>query len=148
MLEELSFLCWLDSFIRPPRTRTNIPEPSMEINENLNAEDELENSGYGSDECEDAGFDAMTNETKLFRMLEESDPSKKCEKEQASVKQKSVLLKRVNEAEIMGVELSIMRDISKVLNKRLTSMNDGKEDIKDHPFGKLVATELKSLPQR
>ena len=56
-LEEFSFLSWLDSFIRPRKTKPNIPEPSMEINESSNAGDELEDNDYGSEESEDAGFD-------------------------------------------------------------------------------------------
>ena len=35
----------------------------MEINESSNAENELENNGYGSDESEDAGCDAITDDT-------------------------------------------------------------------------------------
>ena len=68
-LEEFSFLCWLNSFIRPQKTKTNMPELSMEINENLNAVDELEKNGYGSDKSEDAGFDAMTEDTKSFSSI-------------------------------------------------------------------------------
>ena len=120
----------------------------MELNESLNAGDELENNGYGSDESEDAGFDAMAEFTEPFTMVEESAPSKKCKKEQTAVKQKSVSLKKVNQAEIMGAELDVIRDMSKVLNKRLVSMNNEKQDDEDDLFGKLVAAELKSLPQR
>ena len=147
-LEEFSFLRWLDSFIRPRKTKTNIPELSLEINESSNADDELENNGCGSDESEDARFDVMNEDTELFTTVEESAPSKKCKKEQALVKQKSVSLKKINQAEIMGAELHIMRDMSKVLNKWLASMNDEKQDDEDVLFGKLVAAELKSLPQR
>ena len=46
----------------------------------------------------------------------------------------------------MGVELDILRDISKVLNKRLMSMNNEKQDDEDL-FGKLEAAELESLTQ-
>ena len=45
----------------------------------------------------------------------------------------------------MGAEFNVMRDISKVLNKRLTSMNDEKQYDQDDLFGKLVIAELKSL---
>ena len=138
-LEEFSSLRWLDSFIRPRKTKTNIPEPSVEINESSNAGDELENNGYGSDESEDAGFDAMTDDTESFTTLEESAPSKKCKKEQATIKQKSASLKKVNQAEIMGAELDVVRDMSKVLNKSLTSMNDEKQNDEDDLFEKLVA---------
>ena len=120
----------------------------MEINGSSNAGNELENNGYGSDKSEYSGFDAVTDDTELFTTLEESAPSKKCKKEQAAVKQKSVSLKKVNQAEIMGAELDVMRDMSKVLNKRLTSMNDEKQDDKDVLSGKIVAAELKSLPKR
>ena len=112
-LKEFSFLRWLDSFIRPWKTKTKIPELSMEINESSNAGDELKSNGYGSDESENAGFNAMTDGT-----------------------------------EIMGTVLDVMRDVSKVLNKRLTSMNYEKQDDEDDLLGKLVAAELKSLPQR
>ena len=40
-------------------------------------------------------------------------------------------LKKVNQAEIMGAELNVMRDMSKVLNKRLASMNDEKQGDED-----------------
>ena len=103
-LEECSFLRWLDSFIRHRKTKTNIPELSIEINESSNAGDELENNGYGSDESEDAGFDAMNKDTKSFRTVVESAPSKKCKKEQAAIKQKSVSLKKVNQVEIMQAQ--------------------------------------------
>ena len=73
----------------------------------------------------------MNEDTKLFTTVEESAPSKKCKKEQALVKQKSVSLKKINQAEILGAELHIMRDMSKVLNKRLASMNDEKQDDED-----------------
>ena len=76
-MEELSFLCWPDSFIRPRKTRTYIPEPSVGISESSNAEDELENNGYGNDGSENAGFDAMTDDTESFTTLKESAPSKK-----------------------------------------------------------------------
>ena len=46
-----------------------MPELSMEINENLNAGDELGKNGYGSDKSEDAGFDAMTEDTKSFSFI-------------------------------------------------------------------------------
>ena len=123
-LEEFSFLPWLESFVRPWKTKANIPELSMEINESLNAGDEQENNSYGSDESEDAGFDAMTEDTESFTTVKESVPSKKCKKEHAAVKQKSVSLKKGNQAEIVGSEFDIMRDMSKVLNKRLASMNN------------------------
>ena len=90
----------------------------------------------------------MNGDTESFTTVEDSAPSKKCEKEQTAVKQKSVPLKKVNQAEIMGAELDVMRDMSKALNKRLASMNDEKQDDEDDLFGKLVAAELKSLPQR
>ena len=45
----------------------------------------------------------------------------------------------------MGVELDILRDISKVLNKRLMSMNNEKQDDEYDLFGKLEAAELESL---
>ena len=60
------------------------------------------NYGYGSDESEDAGFDAMNEDTESFPTVEELAPSKKCKKEQAAVKQKSMSLKKVNQVEIMG----------------------------------------------
>ena len=41
-----------------------------------------------------------------------------------------------------------MRDMSKVLNKKSASMHDEKQDDENDLFGKLVAAELKSLPQR
>ena len=68
----------------------------------------------------------MNEDTESFTTVEESTLSKKCKKEQAAVKQKSGSLKKVNQAEIRGAELDIMRGISKVLNKRLASMNDEK----------------------
>ena len=123
-----------------------MPELSLEINECLNAVDELENNG--SDESEDTGFDAMNEDTEPFTLVEESAPSKKCKKEQAAVKQKSVSLKKVNQAEIMGANPNVRRDMSKVLNKRLIIMNGEKQDGEDDLFGKLVAVKLKSLPQR
>ena len=58
----------------------------MEIHESLNASNELENNDYGSDENENAGFDAMTDDTESFT-FEEPAPSKKCKKKQAAVKQ-------------------------------------------------------------
>ena len=58
----------------------NIPELSLEINESSNAVNELENNGYGSDESEDAGFDAMNEDTESFAMVEESAPSKNVRK--------------------------------------------------------------------
>ena len=88
----------------------------------------------------------MTEGAELFTTLEESAPSKKDKKEQAAVKQTSVSLKKVNQPEIVVAELNVMRDMSKGLNERLTSMNDEKQDDEDDLFGKLVAAELKSLP--
>ena len=79
-LEEFWFLYWLDSFIRPRKTKTNIPELSLEISESSNAADELKNNCYGSDESEDAGFDAMNEDTESFTMVEESAPSKNVRK--------------------------------------------------------------------
>ena len=58
----------------------------MEINESSNAAYELENNGYGSDECEYAGFDVMTDDTESFKTLEESALSKKYKEEHAAVK--------------------------------------------------------------
>ena len=83
-LEEFSFLRWFDFFSMLWKTKTNMPELSLEINECLNAVDELENNG--SDESEDTGFDAMNEDTEPFTLVEESAPSKKCKKEQAAVK--------------------------------------------------------------
>ena len=57
---------------------------------------------------EDAGFDAMNEDTESFTTVEESAPSKKRKKEQAAVKQKSVSLEKVNQAEIMGAESSTL----------------------------------------
>ena len=113
----------------------------MEINESLNAGDELENNGYGSDESESAGFDDMNEDTESLTTVEESAPSKKCKNEQPAIKQKSVSLKKVNQAEIMGAKLDIMRYLSKVWNKRLASMNNEKQDDEDDLFGKLVVAE-------
>ena len=70
----------------------------------------------------------MTDDTESITKLEESTPSKKCKKEQAVVKQKSVSLKRVNQAEIIGAKLDVIRDMSKVLNKRFTSINNENQD--------------------
>ena len=75
-LEEFSFLRWLDSFTRPWKIKRNISEPSMEANEKSNVEDELENNVYGSDESEDAGFDATTDDNESVTTFEESTPSK------------------------------------------------------------------------
>lgn len=58
----------------------------MEINESSNAVYELENNGYVSDECEYAGFDAMTDDTESFKTLEESAPSRKYKEEHVAVK--------------------------------------------------------------
>ena len=93
----------------------------------------------------------MTDDTESFTTLAESAPLKNL-REQAAVQQKSVSLKKVNQPEIMRAELDVMiymmRDMSKVLNKRLTSKNNEKQDDEDDLFGELVAPELKSLPQR
>ena len=115
----------------------------MDINESSNAGDELENNGYGSQESEDAGCDAITDVTESFATLEKSPPSKKCKKEQAAVKQKSVSLKKSKSGRNHGAELDVMGDMSKVLSKRLKSMKDEKQDGKDDLFGKLVVVELK-----
>ena len=48
------------------------------------------------------GLMLMNEDTESFTTVEESVPSKKCKKEQAAVKQKSVSLKKVNQAEIKG----------------------------------------------
>ena len=93
---------------KPKQTKTK----SLEINERWNAADELENNGYGSDKSEDTGFDAMNEDTESFTTVEEPAPSKKCKKKQATIKQKSVSLKKLNQAEIMGGKLDIMRYIS------------------------------------
>ena len=53
-----------------------MPELSLEINECLNAVDELENNG--SDESEGTGFDSMNQNTESFSTVKESTPSKKC----------------------------------------------------------------------
>ena len=123
----------------------------MEINESSNAGDELKNNGYDSEESEDAGFDVMTVSPSYWQrsgnQLHRKNISNRSNK-QAAVKQNSMSLKKVNQAEIMGAELDVMRDTSKLLNKRLTSMNDERQDDEDDLFGKLVAAELKSLPQR
>ena len=50
---------------------------SMEIKESSNAGNELENNGYGSDESQGVGFDAMTEDTDSFTTIEESAPPKK-----------------------------------------------------------------------
>ena len=78
----------------------------------------------------------MTDDAELFTTLEESPSSKIYKKEQATIKEKSVSLKKV-----MVAELDVMRDTSKVLNNE-------KQDDEDDLFGKLVAAELKSLPKR
>ena len=93
---------------KPKQTKTK----SLEINESWNAADELENNGYGSDKSEDTGFDAMNEDTESFTTVEEPAPSKKCKKKRATIKQKSVSLKKLNQAEIMGGKLDIMRYIS------------------------------------
>ena len=48
----------------------------MEANEKSNVEDELENNVYGSDESEDAEFDATTDDNESVTTFEESTPSK------------------------------------------------------------------------
>ena len=63
---------------------------------------------------------------------------KKCKKEQAAVKQKSMSLKNSKSGRNHGVKLDVLRDMSKVLSKMLTSMKDEKQDDKDDLFGKLV----------
>ena len=94
------------------------------------------------------GFDALNEDTESFTVVEESALSKKCKKGQAAVKQKSASFKKVNQTEIMGADLDVMRDMSKVLNKTLASKNDKMQDDEDDLFGKLVAAGLKSLLQR
>ena len=90
----------------------------------------------------------MNEDTESFTRVEELASSKKCKKEHAVVKQKLVSLKKVNQAEIMGAKLDVVRDMLDVLNKRLASMNDEKQDDENGLFGKLAAAELKSLRQR
>ena len=148
MSQSGSFLRWLGSFIRSRKTKTNIPEASTEINESSNAEDELEKNGYGSDECEDVGFDAMTVTPSHLQRSRNQFHQKNVRNIQAAVKEKSVPLEKVNQTEITGAELDVTRDTSKVLRKRMTSMNDERQDDEDDLFGKLVAAELKSLPWR
>ena len=71
----ISTLTWF--FHLASENQKNIPELSLEINESSNAVDELENNGYGSDESEDAGFDAMNEDTESFTRVEELASSKK-----------------------------------------------------------------------
>lgn len=48
----------------------------------------------------------------------------------------------------MGAELDVMKDMSKALNKRFTSMNDENQDNDEVDlFRKLVTAKLKGLPQ-
>lgn len=48
----------------------------------------------------------------------------------------------------MGAELDLMKDMSKTLNKRFTSMNDENQDNDEVDlFRKLVTAKLKVLPQ-
>ena len=93
------------------------------------------------------GLMLMNEDTESFTTIEESAPSKKCKKEQAAVKQVGVTEKSKS-GRNHGAELDVMIDMSKVLNKRLASMYDEKQDNEDYLFGKPVAAELKSLPQR
>ena len=53
----------------------------------------------------------MNEDTESFTTVEESAPSKNCKKEHAAVKQKSVPLKKVNQTEIMGTELDVIREV-------------------------------------
>ena len=147
-LEEYSFLRWLDSFVRPRKTKSNIPAASMEINENLDVAYKVEIDDYESEESEGVGSDALNDDTESFTTLEESAPSKKYEKEQVMVNRKLPSFAQVNQAEIMGSELDVMGNMLKVWKKRLTSISDGKQDDEDDLFGKLVAAELKKLPER
>ena len=146
-LEEFFFLRWPDSFIRLQKTKINISEPSMGINETSNAGDELENNGYGIYASDYARCDAITDDSESSATLEKSLPSKKCKKEQAAVKQKSVI-KKSKLGRNHGAELDVMGDMSNVLNKTFTGVKDEKQDDKDDLFGKLVVLELKSLQQR
>ena len=47
----------------------------------------------------------------------------------------------------MGAELDVMKDMSKALNKRFTSINDENQDNEVDLFRKLVTAKLKGLPQ-
>ena len=146
-LEEYSFLRWLDAFVRPRKTKSNMPEASLEINKNLNVGHEVENDSYDSEESEGVGLDALNNDTESFTTLEESTFSKKCEKEQVMVKQKPQSFTQVNQADIMRSELDVMGNMLKIWKQRLTSLSDEKQDDEDDLFGKLVAAELKKLPE-
>ena len=64
------------------------------------------------------------------------------------VKQKLPSFTQVNQADIMGSELDVMGNMLKVWKQRLTSISDEKQDDEDDLFGKLVAAELKKLPER
>ena len=147
-LEEYSFLRWLDSFVRPRKTKSNIPGASLEINKNLNVRHKVENDGYDSEESEGVGLNALNDDTESFTTLEESVTSENCEKEVVMVKQKLPSFTQVNQADIMGSELDVMGNMLKVWKQRLTSISDEKQDDEDDLFGKLVAAELKKLPER
>ena len=69
---------------------------------------------------------------------------KKCKKETGQGQAEVSVNEKSKSRRNHGVELDVMGDTSKVLNKGLMRMNDERQDDKDVLFGKLVAAELNS----
>ena len=66
----------------------------------------------------------MTDDTESFAALGESTRSKSCMREHFMVTQKTLYFKKVSQGEITWADFNSMRNVKKVLNKRLTSMSN------------------------
>ena len=79
----------------------------MDINESSNTRDELENNGNGIDESKDTGFDAIIVTPSHLQCSRNQFHQKNVRNKKAVVKQKSVSVKKVNQAKIVGPRLTL-----------------------------------------
>ena len=143
-LKEYLFLTWLSPYVQPRKTNSNLPDDQTKWDDRFDDESELgESESVYTDEDGDGQIEALTPPVAKPQKGQKTSVEKKNKDESGCA------AKRYKQTDLIESDLEMMQSMSKVMNCRLEKSKPlpAAESLStDEIFGKMIATELKQLP--
>ena len=151
-LKEYSFLTWLSPYVQPRKTNSNFPDDRRQKeNDRIDDESGLESDSiYTDDEYGQTEVDAdVENEALSPAVVVKPDKGQKASAKKNKKAEIEYPAKKYKQSDLMESEVEMMQSVSKVMNQRLEKPKPlpAAESVStDEIFGKMIASELKQLP--
>ena len=145
-LNQYSFLGWLAPFVSQRNTQTNLSTESIKGDDS----DENDEDGLSEPDTfrESTRIEDKDSDNESVASVRSKVESKR--KTERSVKTSGHRMKKPKQADVIDSEMTMMKNMSQVLEYKLERHRERQSDIDDQDdiFGRMIASELKNFPDQ